>query len=74
MACHQDMPDGNLAVSLLSHVKEVSGMKVDTYKHNELVNGTLNKAAWAQFVIALLAGFGGFYLIIVLVRRKKRRR
>jgi len=47
-SCHKVLPEGNLAVSLLYHMKEVGGTKYDTKGHNDLIYKVLSLAAWIQ--------------------------
>ena len=71
MSCHIDIPDGDIAIDLISHVKEVKGEKYDTEGHNNLINKIVRTAAWAQVLIAVI-----IFLLIVwfFLRRRKNRR
>lgn len=60
-SCHQTIPEGDLAVSLLHHMKEVSGKKYNTKEHNSLIGKILKISAWAQvlglIIFLLLIGY-----------------
>jgi len=65
-SCHKDIPKGNLAISALSHITQMTQTKIDTAAHNEIVNNHLTLGAWAQVLGAgfiLLFIMFGIYLI-----------
>ena len=75
LACHQEIPDQSLAVSLLHHVAATAGMLPRTpEEHHGLVHKTLLFAGWAQ-VGGGIGGpiLGGIFFLCLLVwyRRKK---
>ncbi len=55
LSCHQEIPDGSLAVSLLHHVAEFAGQLPDTpEKHDSLLRVKIMLfSAWVQFAAAL---------------------
>lgn len=65
MSCHEVMPDGDLAMDLIHHVKEVGGVKYDTKAHNSLVQKITRFAAWSQVLIVL-----GFLILCIFLFRK----
>ncbi len=67
LSCHQDIPDGNLAVDLLMHVRQVADKNIDNREHQSLLNKILNFAAWGQ----VGAGFFLLILIIRIIRKNK---
>jgi len=69
LSCHKTIPEGSIAIDLISHVKEVKGEKYDTDGHNNLVNKIVRTAAWAQ-VLAVLFILG--LIIWFFLRRKKK--
>jgi hypothetical protein len=69
-SCHKVLPEENLAVSLLHHMKEIGGKKYDTEGHNDLLFKILSLAAWIQTLIILVI-IGGF---IYLLRRFKKQK
>jgi len=67
LSCHQEMPNEDLAVSLLVHTAKYAGVKVDNEMHNMIVNKSILVSAWVQV-------FGGLLVLIGLFfwwRRKK---
>ncbi len=71
-SCHQSLPEENLAVSLLHHMKEVSGKKYDKDGHNSLIYKILNVSAWVQvlFILFILISFA--YIVRVITRKLKK--
>ena len=77
LACHQEIPDRSLAVSLLHHVAEFTDQLPETGpQHNSLIHKILLLSAWIQVAgmlgvpLAALAALAG---IVWYLRRKKRR-
>ncbi|WP_425397515.1 multiheme c-type cytochrome [Aeoliella sp.] len=69
LACHQEIPDGSLAVSFLHHVAQYTGQLPTTNEqHSGLVHKIMMMSAWLQFVVALAIPV----LVIVAVRRWRR--
>ena len=60
LACHQEIPNGDLAVSLLVHTAKYAGVKIDNEMHKTIVNKSILLSAWVQVfgVLLLLVGFG----------------
>lgn len=56
LSCHQTIPNGNMAVDLLHHIKEVSNPEMDTVAHNSLLNKIVQISAWVQFLLVLFVG------------------
>ncbi|RRS32221.1 MAG: cytochrome C [Epsilonproteobacteria bacterium (ex Lamellibrachia satsuma)] len=70
LSCHKEMPNEDLAVSLLVHTAEVAGVKIDNKMHHTLVNKSLLMTAWVQVLSGLLFGLGLMYWIMKRRRRK----
>jgi len=74
VACHKEIPEGELAVSLMHHIGKYTGsIPVSAEDHGKLVNKILLTSAWGQTlfatgVVALVVG-GGYW---VRIRRSKR--
>ena len=68
-SCHQDIPKGDLAVSLMTHIADVTDLNVDNKKHNKILNKTLKLSAWIQIggIVLLL-----LFIIIYLIKRSKK--
>jgi len=70
-SCHIDIPEGNLAVSALTHVAEMADIKIDNKMHKEIVNKTLNVTAWVQVIVGIFIGIFIVYLIYFMFFKKK---
>lgn len=68
LSCHQEIPSQDLAVSLLTHIKEVSGIKIDKEKHNSILHKLVLLGAWTQVGGVAVVGIG---LLYILFRRRK---
>ncbi len=71
LSCHQDIPDGSLAVSALTHVAEMADMKIDSKMHKDIVNKTLNITAWVQIIVGVLLSILAVYIIYFMFFKKK---
>lgn len=69
-SCHQSIPEGNLAVSAMTHAAQMAGVKIDKKMHGDILHKLLNIGAWVQVLLPLLIGLliGWF-----LWRRKQRK-
>jgi hypothetical protein len=67
LACHQEMPSEDLAVSLLMHTAKYAGVSIDNKMHKSIVNKSILLSAWVQV-------FGGvlFCVGFILLIRKRR--
>jgi hypothetical protein len=79
LACHQEIPDRSLAVSLLHHAAEYADqLPKEPDQHNSLVRKILLIAGWAQVGFGAIVGVVVFALAVVGVawylRRRKRRK
>ncbi len=70
LSCHQTMPNKDLAVSLMVHVKEYAGIKIDRKKHNSILHKLVLLGAWVQ----VLGVAGGVFLLIGGIFWYKRRK
>ena len=68
LACHQTMPDRDLAVSLMVHVASVANVKIDNNMHKTILHKNLLLSAWVQVAGAGLVVLGGLFW---WVRRRK---
>ena len=63
MACHQTIPDKDLAVSLMVHVASAANITIDNKMHKEILHKNLLLSAWVQVLGALAVVLGlGFWL------------
>ncbi|MEC8651683.1 MAG: cytochrome C [Planctomycetota bacterium] len=64
VACHQSLPEGDLAVSALHHVAQMlDALPVDADAHASLVHKIVRVAAWAQVVLGVLFVAGALWLL-----------
>ena len=68
LSCHQSIPEGNLAVSAMTHAAQMAGVKIDKKMHSDILHKLLNIGAWLQVLLPLLVG-----LIIVWFLWKRRK-
>lgn len=69
LACHREIPNQSLAVSLLHHVAQYTGQLPDTTaEHNSLLHKIALTAAWAQ-----VGGSAAVFAIAVYAVRRMRR-
>ena len=71
LACHQDIPKGNLAISAMTHIAAMAEINIDNKMHKKIVNKTLNVTAWFQ-VFAALMGVVLLMLIVYVMYFKKK--
>jgi hypothetical protein len=70
-ACHQEIPQQSLAVSLLHHVAKFTGqLPKTTDQHDSLVHKIVLSSAWAQ----VLGARAGFFVLLVGICMVWRRR
>ncbi|NPA52746.1 MAG: cytochrome C [Aquificae bacterium] len=63
LSCHQEIPEQDLAINLLNHIKEVSNIKIDKDKHNNILHKLVLIGAWSQLLIAFLILVGIVFII-----------
>ena len=66
LSCHKDIPEGNLAVSAMTHIAQMSELKIDNKEHQSILNKILNLGAWLQVV-----GGGSIILLILYIVYRK---
>jgi len=71
LSCHQDIPKGNLAVSVMVHMAEMAEVNIDNKMHRDIVNKTVNVTAWMQVIGGILIGILIVYLIYYMFLKKK---
>ncbi len=71
ISCHKDIPEGNLAISVMSHISKMSGHKIDTKEHADLLNILLDLGAWIQIVLGIFITMAILYGIYASFFKKK---
>ena len=62
LSCHQEIPQGNLAVSAMTHIAEMADVTIDKKEHATIVHKILNLGAWVQ-----LLGVSGLVLLLLYI-------
>jgi hypothetical protein len=57
-SCHQNIPEGDLAISAMNHMANMAGIEVDREKHNDILSKTVKLSAWVQVGLPILLLFG----------------
>lgn len=71
ISCHKDIPEGNLAISVMSHISEMSGHNIDSKEHADLLNILLDLGAWIQIVLGIFITIAILYGIYISFFKKK---
>ena len=71
LSCHQNMPEGNLAVSAMTHIAEMVDLKIDNHEHQSILNKIINLSAWVQIVIGSAILLVLMYILYTLFLKKK---
>ncbi len=69
LSCHQSIPEGNLAVSAMTHAAQMAGVKIDKKMHGDILHKLLNIGAWLQVVLPI---FIILFAIWLFLRYRKR--
>lgn len=56
ISCHEDIPNGNLAVSFMAHMAEMAEIDIDNTVHYDILNKLLNVGAWFQILSGFFVG------------------
>jgi hypothetical protein len=72
ISCHKEMPDKDLAVSLMVHTAKFAGVHVDNEMHKTIVHKSILLSAWVQVLGGLLIGSGIMYWVMRRRKNKKR--
>jgi hypothetical protein len=67
-SCHQSIPKGDLAISAMNHIANMTGIEIDKEMHNDILNKTVKISAWVQVGLPLLFLIAGF----IWYRRRKK--
>ncbi|NOQ30854.1 MAG: cytochrome C [Helicobacteraceae bacterium] len=72
ISCHQSIPRGDIAMSLISFMAEKSGIVIDNNFHKSLLHRLLLESAWLEVLGGVFVGL--FILYKILQRRKDKKR
>ena len=71
LSCHQNIPEGNLAVSAMTHIAEMAELDIDNKKHQGILSKILNIGAWTQIVGSAFVLLLFIYIVYTLFMKKK---
>ena len=71
-SCHKIIPEGNLAMSAITHIANMADVNVDKKMHSDLLYKLLNLGAWFQVVVGMLAGMIIMIIFYKIFFKKKR--
>jgi hypothetical protein len=75
LGCHQEIPDGSLAVSLLHHVAQYTGqLPANREEHASLIHKVLLTSAWFQLLAGIAIPAATVVGVFWYVRRRRRLR
>jgi len=69
LSCHIKIPDGDVAINLVSHIAKYVDVKIDKQMHEEILEKSIKISAWIQIGIPIILGAFG---LIWLYRKKIR--
>ncbi len=72
LSCHKIIPDKDLAVSLMVHVAQFAGYKIDRDEHDAILSKNLLLVAWVQILFILFVLIVAIYLLYRFVLKKER--
>ncbi|NEW60367.1 cytochrome C, partial [Sulfurovum sp. bin170] len=71
LSCHIDIPEGNLAVSAITHIAEMAEIEIDNKQHSDILNKLLNLGAWIQVLGGLFIGLLIMFIIYRVFLKKE---
>ncbi|WP_456322679.1 multiheme c-type cytochrome [Hydrogenimonas sp.] len=74
LSCHKTIPKGDLAVSLMHHVAEAAGVKIDNPMHKDILNKTMRIGAWVQVLGGMLGALILLYILYIIRRALRGRK
>ena len=75
LSCHQEIPEESLAVSMLHHVADATGLTPKTNEqHDQLVNKSILMVAWFQVIGGAVAGIIGMLIFFRILRARRRKK
>jgi hypothetical protein len=57
MSCHSTVPEGDLAIDLMSHVGKYANLDIDNEEHQGILNKSIRLSAWIQITLPFLLLF-----------------
>ena len=70
-SCHYKIPEGNLAISAMSHIAEMAEIDIDNKKHQTILDKILNIGAWFQVLaVAFILLMLMYIMYTVLIKKR----
>ena len=73
LSCHQSIPDGDLAVSAMSHIAKYSGVQIDNKTHQGILLKLTIVGAWLQVGGGLIVAVVILSALFFFFKRRKKR-
>jgi hypothetical protein len=74
ISCHQSIPEGDLAVSVMTHMAQMAEVEIDTNMHEDILSKSLKMTAWGQVGLAFIFGVIVLLLLFKVAKKIKRKR
>jgi hypothetical protein len=71
LSCHKNIPEGNLAVSAMTHIAEMAELNIDNREHQSILSKILNIGAWVQIVGSIFVLLLFIYIVYTLFIKRK---
>ena len=71
LSCHRDIPEGNLAVSAMTHIAEMAELEIDNKEHQGILNKILNLGAYFQIIVAIIFSLLFIYILYTIFIKKR---
>ncbi|QOP40521.1 cytochrome c3 family protein [Sulfurimonas marina] len=71
LSCHDTIPNGNLAISTVSHITQMVTIGIDEKQHQTILKRILNMSAWFQIILVLFVVLILIYIIYTTVIKKR---
>lgn len=72
LSCHKTIPNGDMAVSLITHIAKYASVDIDKEMHESILSKLTHIAAWVQALIVIF--ILGLMIKLIFYRKKKSRR
>ncbi|HIO71355.1 MAG TPA: hypothetical protein EYG60_05420 [Campylobacterales bacterium] len=68
LSCHETIPKGDLAVSSMNHIANMTGIEVDNKMHHDILNKSIKISAWIQILLPTISIFA---ILLWIIKRKR---
>ncbi|HIC10097.1 MAG TPA: cytochrome C [Campylobacterales bacterium] len=60
LSCHKSIPEGDIAIDLMSHIAKYGNVEIDNKEHGEILEKSIKISAWIQIGVIAILAIGGF--------------